>query len=138
SALTFATAQLLRVLPRAHVGRAAGWLADRAWSDGVGRAVVGVYSRLYDVSLDECVQKEGWESFDAFFTRALRDGARPVDPSPRTIVSPADGRLDAPGRVTADSTFLVKGRHYRVDELVGDADEARRYVGGLGCVVYLS
>ena len=40
--------------------------------------------------------------------------------------------------MTADSLYLVKGRPYRVDELVGDRDEARRYVGGGGCVVYLS
>jgi len=137
-AITYATAQILRVLPRAGVSRAAGWLADHPWPSPLGRAVVGVYSRAYNVSLDECAETGGWSSFDRFFTRALRDGARPVDPDPRTIVSPADGRLESPGRVDEGSTFFVKGRPYRVEELVGDADEARRYIGGGGCVVYLS
>jgi phosphatidylserine decarboxylase len=137
-ALTYATAQILRVLPRAGVSRAAGWLADVPWPSPLGKAVVGVYSRAYDVSLAECVQQEGWTSFDQFFTRALRDGARPIDRDPAVIVSPADGRLESPGRVDAESTFLVKGRPYRVEELVGDADEAKRYMGGGGCVVYLS
>ena len=137
-ALTYATAQILRVLPRAGVTRAAGWLADLPWPSPVGKAVVGAYSRAYDVSLDECAEQAGWTSFDHFFTRALRDGARPIDPDPAAILSPADGRLESPGPVDAESTFLVKGRPYRVEELVGDADEAARYVGGGGCVVYLS
>ena len=137
-AITYATAQILRVLPRAGVSRAAGWLADHAWSPPLGKAVVGVYSRAYQVSLDECAEQDGWTSFDHFFTRALRDGARPIDRDPHTIVSPADGRLESPGPVDEGSTFFVKGRPYRVEELVGDADEARRYTGGGGCVVYLS
>ena len=56
SAVTYATAQILRVLPRARIGRAIGKLADRRWSAPVGRAVVGLYSRVYDVDFDECVQ----------------------------------------------------------------------------------
>jgi phosphatidylserine decarboxylase len=137
-ALTYATAQILRVLPRAGVSHAAGWLADLPWPSSLGKAVVDVYSRAYDVSLDECAEQGGWTSFDHFFTRALRDGVRPIEKDPAAIISPADGRLESPGPVTAESTFLVKGRPYRVEELVGDADEAARYVGGGGCVVYLS
>lgn len=120
------------------MSRAAGWLADLPWPPPVGKAVVGVYSRAYDVALDECAERDGWTSFDHFFTRALRDGARPVDANPDAIVSPADGRLESPGGVDASSTFLVKGRPYRVEELVGDAAEAQRYIGGGGCVIYLS
>jgi phosphatidylserine decarboxylase len=99
---------------------------------------VALYARVYDVELDECEPTSGWDSFDAFFTRRLRPGARPVDADPARIVSPADGRVESMGRIDDDRTFLVKGRPYRVDELVGDVTEARRYVGGAGCVVYLS
>ncbi|MGH7298535.1 MAG: phosphatidylserine decarboxylase, partial [Polyangiaceae bacterium] len=95
SAVTYATAQILRVLPRARIGRAIGRLADRRWSAPVGRAVVGLYSRVYDVELGDCVENGGWSSFDAFFTRRLRDGARAVDPDPRAVTSPADGRIES-------------------------------------------
>jgi len=115
-----------------------GRLADHRWSPAVGRAVVGLYSRAYDVDFDECVRKEGFESFDDFFTRTLKDDARPIDHAPGAIVSPADGRLDAMGSIDARSTFFVKGRDYRVAELLGSEDEATRYAGGVGCVVYLS
>ena len=138
SAVTYATAQILRVLPRARIGRAIGRLADRRWSAPVGRAVVGLYTRMYDVQLDECHQNGGWSSFDAFFTRELREGARAVDSDPTAIVSPADGRIESMATIEADGTFPVKGRPYSVAELVGDEREAARFVGGQGCVVYLS
>lgn len=135
--LTYASAQLLRVLPRERITRVMGHLADVAWPRPLERAVLGAYCRAYDVALDECESPDRWTSFDHFFTRRLRDGARPIE-STATWVSPADGRLESPGVVTAGSRYLVKGRPYRVEELVGDAAEARRYEGGGGCVVYLS
>ncbi|HEX8795847.1 MAG TPA: archaetidylserine decarboxylase [Polyangiaceae bacterium] len=138
SAVTYATAQILRVLPRARIGRAIGRLADRRWSGPVGRAVVGLYTRMYDVQLDECHQNGGWASFDAFFTRELRDGVRAMDPDPTAILSPADGRIESMGPIEADGTFVVKGRPYSIAELVGDEREAARFFGGQGCVVYLS
>jgi phosphatidylserine decarboxylase len=137
SALTYATAQLLRVLPRARVTRAIGRWADHAWSPPVGKAVVALYSRLYDVELHEC-EARSWDNFDSFFTRELRHGARPIDDDPRAIVSPADGRIESMGRIEQGATFLVKGRPYRVDELVGDSAEAERYAGGTCAVIYLS
>src|SRR5215831_19961880 len=131
SALTYATAQLLRAVPRATVGRALGRLADARWSPALGRAVVGLYSRAYDVRFDECVRRDGFTSFDDFFTRVLRDGARPIDPDPHVVVSPADGRVESMGKVDG-RTFRVKGAEYSIEELVGDARDAARYEGGGG------
>ncbi len=137
SALTYATAQLLRVLPRAQVSRAAGRLADHSWSPRLGRAVVALYSRVYDVELAEC-DETSWQSFDSFFTRGLRHGVRPIDPDPAALVSPADGRIDSMGAIDDTSTFRVKGQRYSVEELVGDSADAKRYAGGQGAVIYLS
>ena len=137
SALTFATAQLLRVLPRRGMTRVMGRLADQSLPAPVARAVVNLYSRAYDVRLDECESRD-YASFDDFFTRTLLPNARPLEGDERTIVSPADGRLDGPGAVDASSVYMVKGRPYRAEELLGGEDEARRYEGGSACVVYLS
>jgi phosphatidylserine decarboxylase len=120
------------------MSRAAGKLADHRWSPALGRAVVALYSRMYRVALEECEECGGYESFDAFFTRRLRAGVRPISSDPGVVVSPADGRVDSMGHVDETRTFTVKGRPYRVEELVGDEREAKRYVGGAGCVIYLS
>jgi phosphatidylserine decarboxylase len=141
SAVTYATAQLLRVLPRQRIGQAIGRLAETPWPPHVGRAVVGLYSRVYDVALDESAGEPdagGWSSFDAFFTRRLRQGARAIDGDPHAVVSPADGRIESMASIDSEGTFLVKGRPYSVEELVGDGREAARLVGGVGFVVYLS
>jgi phosphatidylserine decarboxylase len=137
SAASYVTAQILRVLPRARIGQALGRLADHAWSPGLGRTVVGLYSRAYGVDLDEA-DRGTWPSFDAFFTRTLREGSRPVALDPDTVLSPADGRIESMARIDLQSTFVVKGRPYSVEELVGDPDDARRFAGGAGFVVYLS
>jgi phosphatidylserine decarboxylase len=120
------------------VGRVLGRFAEHRWHPRVGRAIVRIYSRVYGVSFDECEQKHDFASFDAFFTRRLRPAARPVDPHPLAITSPADGIIDSMGPVDAPRTFKIKGHTYRVEDLVGDPDDARRYIGGAGCVIYLS
>jgi len=137
TAITYATAQILRVLPRTRITRAMGRLADYAWPEPLGKAVVGLYCRAYNVEMGECAKTSGFASFDEFFTRELREGARKMPDDPRIAVSPADGRVDSIGAIDGRA-FRVKGRPYRVDELVGDAEEAKRYDGGTGCVVYLS
>jgi phosphatidylserine decarboxylase len=77
-------------------------------------------------------------SFDAFFTRPLRAGARPLAPDPATFVSPADGRLEDAGPVSAGGRLTIKGRPYAVADLVGDPAEVARYEGGQYAIVYLS
>jgi phosphatidylserine decarboxylase len=138
SVLSNAAASVLQALPRASIGRFFGGLAERPWSPAVGRRVVGAFSRAFDVRLDEAAQTSGWPTFDAFFTRPLREGARAVDAGDGVVVSPSDGRLDVAVDIDSQSTLLVKGSPYRVRDLVGSAEDAARYEGGVGCVVYLS
>ncbi|MEZ4294450.1 MAG: archaetidylserine decarboxylase [Polyangiaceae bacterium] len=136
---TYAAAQLLRVLPRARITRAVGRLVDAEPHPAILSTVVALYSRAYQVDLDEAEpQPGGFPSFDAFFTRALRDGARPTDAPDDAFVSPADGRVEAIGPVERDGRILVKGKPYTCADLVGDTDDARRYEGGQFAVVYLS
>lgn len=81
-------------------------------------------------------QTNGYTSFDQFFTRALRAGVRNV--SSAAVVSPADGRLSAAGRIEPGARLLVKQQLYEVAELIGDARDAARYSGGAFAVVYLA
>ena len=138
---TYAFAQLLRVLPRTRITRAVGRLVDLELPPWMSRVAVGAYVRAYDVDLDEAEPLNGrgaYESFDAFFTRALRDGARPVADPGDGLISPADGRLDAAGRVEHDGAISVKGRPYRAADLLASDAAVQRYLGGQFAVIYLS
>jgi phosphatidylserine decarboxylase len=77
-----------------------------------------------------------YPSFDAFFTRSLKQGARRVSADP--IVSPSDGKLSCLGRIDTGAQIHVKGQLYEAAELIGDEQDARRYSGGQFAVVYLA
>jgi phosphatidylserine decarboxylase len=97
------------------------------------------YCRAYAVDLTECeIPAQGFETFDAFFTRRLKPGARRIDPDPSALVSPADGRIEDIGTIHAGATFLVKGRRYDVAELLGDTAAGAELEGGQFAVIYLS
>lgn len=133
---SFAAARLIRALPRVSLSRAVGRLCDLPLSPPISGLVQKIYCSAYAVNLAEAEVEGPYPSFDAFFTRALKPGARPISSDP--IVSPADGLLSARGPVDAGSQILVKKQNYDVAELIGSADDARRYRGGEFAVVYLA
>jgi phosphatidylserine decarboxylase len=134
---TFAAAQILRALPRVHLSRAVGRLCDQPIPSGLARAVERAYCRAYRVNMDEAEGHLGsYPSFDAFFTRPLKKGARHISADP--IVSPSDGKLSCLGRIDSGSRILVKGQQYEAAELIGSDEDARRYSGGQFAVVYLA
>ena len=103
------------------------------------RAEIRLFAWLTRVDLDEARDPvDEFASLQEFFTRALRDGARPIEGGDRDLVSPCDGAWGTSGRI-ADGTLLqVKGRSYLVEALLGDADLARIYEGGTFATFYLS
>jgi phosphatidylserine decarboxylase len=134
-----AAAEFLRVLPRKHVSRALGHLADLPVPTSVLDSLTGVYIRAYDVDLSEAeVPPEGFSSFNSFFTRRLKPGARPLDADPVALLSPADGKVADCGPITPESVFLVKGQRYDVGTMLGDRKAASTYAGGWYCIIYLS
>jgi phosphatidylserine decarboxylase len=136
---TRVAAETLRLLPRKRLSRAIGRVAARPTSPSLLARAIDLYVRAYDVDLSECeVPSGGFRTFNEFFTRPLREGARPLDADPSAILSPADGRVEDAGPIDARGTFLIKGRPYSLEELLGGADEAARLAGGQFVVVYLS
>ena len=139
SVVSFAAAQLLRVLPRAAISKALGTLCEAELPAPVMKGILGAYCRAYNVATgDACPTGVPYGSFDAFFTRKLRDGLRPIEGDARALVSPADGKLSELGRIDASGTLSVKGQRYTLEELIDDAGWARELCGGGFGVVYLS
>lgn len=132
-------AETLRLLPRKRLSRAIGRVARADTKGALLSRAIDLYVRAYDVDLSECeVPAGGYRSFNEFFTRPLREGARPLDADPTAVLSPADGKIEDAGAIDDRGSFRIKGRPYSLDELLGSKHEAARLAGGLFVVVYLS
>jgi phosphatidylserine decarboxylase len=78
-----------------------------------------------------------YKSFNAFFTRALKPGVRPL--SPAAFVCPVDGAISQLGRIKRDQIFQAKGHQYSTQALVGgDAALAAQFQDGAFATIYLS
>ena len=129
----------LRALPRKRLSRAMGRVAELVGPHVAVERAIATFVRAYGVDLSEArVPPGGFSSFDAFFTRRLQEGARPLDPDPAAVLSPADGRLEDLGAVREGGEILVKGKPYAVAELLGDEALVGRFEGGSYFIVYLS
>lgn len=132
-------ARLLQLLPRERITRAIGKLTEARVPRPVLDPVLAAYARAYRVDLDEAVvPREGFRSFNEFFTRRLREGARPIDAEAGALVSPADGRFDDAGPVDQGRRFFIKGREYDAASLLASEEDARAFEGGQFGIVYLS
>lgn len=95
----------------------------------------------YPINLSEAEHADprAFESFNAFFTRALKPGARRVDPAPEAVVSPVDGAVMQSGRIDRDTLLQAKGLQYSAAALLGDdAALAREFEGGDFATIYLA
>ncbi|WP_028006399.1 archaetidylserine decarboxylase [Solimonas flava] len=109
-------------------------------SPGFKNALIRLFLRGYTIDLSEAEFEriENYESFNHFFTRALKPGARPMPADPQAFVSPVDGTISQFGTIGEDRLIQAKGHTYSLyDLLPGDAD-ARAFVGGEFCTIYLA
>ncbi|MDH5565528.1 MAG: archaetidylserine decarboxylase [Myxococcales bacterium] len=129
----------LRLLPLHALSRAAGALAALRLPGPVQRAQIRCFGRIVGVDFGEVRDPiASFRSLQAFFTRALAEGARPLDPDPRAFVAPCDGVWGAAGTVERGLLLQVKGRHYSLATLLGSDSDAARYEGGAFATFYLA
>lgn len=99
------------------------------------------FAKQYQVDMSEALVEDptAFEHFNAFFTRALKEGARPLDNLPGAVLCPADGAVSQLGRIEHGRVFQAKGHSYSVTELLGgDSERAAPFMGGDFATVYLS
>jgi len=134
-----ASVALQYLLPHKLLSRIVLWATRwrfAPWKDFLIRRIV----RAYDVDLDEAANPDpaSYPHFNAFFTRALRAGARPLAPEPDAILCPADGRISRAGEIVEGRILQAKGRDYTAAELLADEHAARAHAGGAFATIYLS
>lgn len=115
-------------------------LADLRLPRPVLRRLIEGYIRLYDVDMSQVAEPiDAFETFNAFFTRRLKDGARPVAGGDDVIVSPADSFQASAGSIPANARLeQIKGRTYSVDALLGSLEDAAPFRKGSHATLYLS
>ncbi|MCF8177749.1 MAG: archaetidylserine decarboxylase [Sulfuritalea sp.] len=132
------TVLLQYVLPK----QALTILAGRFASARAGRLTTGVirwFVGRYGVDMSEAANPDigSYSSFNEFFTRPLKDGARPL--AGADIVCPVDGAISQFGAIELDQIFQAKGHHYSSAALVGgDGELAQQFENGSFATLYLS
>ncbi|MFZ5479743.1 MAG: archaetidylserine decarboxylase [Myxococcota bacterium] len=126
----------LSVIPKNRVTRWMGSLARTRFPRAIHRAFIRWYCKKYGVDLAECdADLDRFAHFTEFFTRPLLPGLRPIDPDPRAVVSPCDGKVYAVGDVEDGRIFQSERFKYAASELLGGDT---RYDDGQYAVLYLS
>jgi len=82
-------------------------------------------------------QKQAFNSFNDFFTRKLKNNARPVDTNSTVTVSPADGKILAYANIS-NSDFIVKGYRFDIYSFLNNASLARNYLDGTMVIIRLA
>ena len=135
-----AFALLQELLPQHLLSRGMHRLA-RSTTPLLRNATIRAVLRAYpQIDLGEAVEPDpfAYASFNAFFTRALRPGLRPLEGGERDVASPVDGTLSQFGVVREGRLLQAKGMHYTAGALLADEAAARRYEGGGFACIYLA
>ena len=128
-----------RVLPKHALSRIIGTIADskRPWLKNllIKRAISAFGINMQEAASDNL---EDYESFNAFFTRALKDDARVVDGDPKSVCCPADGVISQAGIIDKTRILQAKGLNYSISRLLGNSVSAQRFNNGSFATIYLS
>lgn len=103
--------------------------------------LIDTVTRRFGVDLAEAAQPDptAYPTFNSFFTRALKPGARVADADADALLMPADGRISQCGAIDGDGRiFQAKGQSFTAGELLGDEALAEAFKGGVFATVYLS
>ena len=120
---------ILQVLIRPGVSKAAGAFLDTAFS----RHLVKPFVKATGLDLTDYPERH-YVSFNDFFTRTVKDGRRPVDTNPETLVAPCDGKLTV-YPITPEGLFDIKHSVYSVADLLRDEGLAKEFEGGI-CLIF--
>lgn len=127
-------------LPKTLLSRAVGKLASAKMGKGT-QFLINTFIKYYKVDMSEAKASDTkeYETFNEFFTRPLKKGARPVVADKNTLSQPADGCISQTGKIFEDAILQAKGHYYSLEALLGgETDEAKYFKSGTFATIYLS
>jgi phosphatidylserine decarboxylase len=131
---------LQKIVPHHLLSRLTGKFAasEVGWLKNL---LIQRFIAAYGVNMQEAAEPDPtkYPSFNAFFTRALKHGARGLASASNAVLSPADGAISALGPIHDDAIFQAKGHDYSLTTLLGgDTERAAPFRNGSFATVYLS
>lgn len=125
------------MLPTRLLSRVVHSVAHIRWSP-FRRLLIHSFVRAFAVDMRDAANPDldSYPHFNAFFTRALREGARPLPEAPSTVCSPVDGTVSQFGAIDDGRLIQAKGRQFSAQELL--ADDANLFANGDFCTIYLA
>ena len=126
------------LMPKRALTELAGRVASMH-GGSVTQAMIRKFIARYGVDMNEAANPDttAYASFNEFFTRALKPGARPL--AEGGLLCPVDGAISQFGAIERDQIFQAKGHSYTTTALVGgDAALAARFEYGHFATLYLS
>lgn len=115
--------------------------AARSTSPWFKNLLIDAFVRGFAPDMSDAIERDprAYASLNAFFTRALRAGTRPMPVDPHAIASPVDGTISELGDIDDDRLLQAKGRYYTLDALLaGQSDWVRHFRGGRFATIYLA
>ncbi|BCX80901.1 phosphatidylserine decarboxylase [Methylomarinovum caldicuralii] len=127
------------LLPHHALSRLVGKITHCRWRP-LKNTMIRLFIQVYGIDLEEAASADpdDYACFNAFFTRALRSGTRPLPDDPYAVVSPADGKISQIGRLTGQWLIQAKGRDFSAAALLGDEALGTAFADGEFATVYLS
>lgn len=128
------------MLPKQGLTQLAGWFASRNVGF-VTQWAIKLFAKAYKVNMNEAQKSEltAYSTFNDFFIRTLKDGARPIVEAEHQLAQPADGAVSQLGPIDNDLIFQAKGHNYTVEALLaGQYQLADKFRGGDFITTYLS
>jgi phosphatidylserine decarboxylase len=134
---------LQHVLPQHAITRFI-WLTARIRTPWLKKLLIRGFLKLYTIDLAEAANSDpdSYATFNEFFTRALRPGARPLCTDARDVASPCDGTVSQRGTIEAQgllqARLVAKSHWYSLESLLADPVLATEFVGGEFATIYLA
>jgi phosphatidylserine decarboxylase len=126
------------MLPKQLLTKLAGRFASQARGNTT-TSVIRWFVKKYQVNMAEALNPDisSYATFNDFFTRALKPGARPL--ATAELICPVDGAISQFGDIKQDQIFQAKGHSYSTTALVGgDSTLATQFQNGSFATIYLS
>jgi len=128
------------IMPQKYLTQAAGWLAQQKWGT-VTHFIIKLFAKKYGINMSEAAKENfsDYASFNEFFIRQLKEGARKIDENPTALCLPADGKISQCGHIDDETMLQAKGHTFSLrDLLAGDEELTALFKNGDFATTYLS